>query len=477
MPGGKSCAKLANDLELNPDALERLLDACVGLKLLNYHGGLYENTDVATAYLWSESPLRLTGYINSSNEVFWKLWEHLEEAIREGSHRWKAAFNLDGCYWDSLFKTPHDKEEFLIGMHGFGQITSPKLVRAFNLNDYETLVDLGGGTGHFAIAACEYYPNLSAKVFEVAKALPLAKRTIDASPVRDRIEVIEGDFFEDDLPKADLYCLARILHDWPADRILALLRRISERMKPEGALLIAEKLLSEDRSGPSWAQMQNLNMLVITEGKERTFAQYRALLSEVGFDRVRAAVTDSPLDCILAEKLGGKKPKAGTGTIRGADQATPDRPWVKRPAFPIEAEMYSTFFERTNVGFVIADLDGKFLLVNKAFADIIDLTVPETLQRNYKTLTPSDYAEEDAEQIRILMDRKSFGPFQKQYYRGKERPDRPDLPRPRVSVLVTLQIIRISGEEHIWASVVEAKDQVEISPTGGRVVEFIGDDT
>jgi len=66
--------------------------------------------------------------------------------------------------------------------------------------------------------------------------------------------------------------------------------------------LIAEKILAEDGSGPRWAQMQNLNMLTCTEGKERTFAQYESLLRKIGFQSVEGRSTTAPLDALLALK-------------------------------------------------------------------------------------------------------------------------------------------------------------------------------
>ena len=71
-----------------------------------------------------------------------------------------------------------------------------------------------------------------------------------------------------------------------------------------GALLVCEKMLDDDRAGPRWAQLQSLNMLVCTDGKERTAAEYEALLREAGFSRVEARRTSVPLDAILAIKAG-----------------------------------------------------------------------------------------------------------------------------------------------------------------------------
>src|SRR5262245_23591018 len=86
--GSKSLDRLAVELAANQDGLERLLDACVGLQLLRRNGSDYENTSVATDYLTRSSPRRLTGYINYSNNVMWRLWANLDDAVREGTHRW-----------------------------------------------------------------------------------------------------------------------------------------------------------------------------------------------------------------------------------------------------------------------------------------------------------------------------------------------------------------------------------------------------
>jgi acetylserotonin N-methyltransferase len=300
--GPKSLDDLSTQLVANADALERLLDACVGLKLLQRNGDRYENTPVAATYLTKTSPRRLTGYINRSNDMMWQLWGNLEDAVREGTPRWKQTYGWEGPIFSHFFKTEEDKREFLMGMHGFGLISSPHVVAAFDLSRFTRLVDLGGATGHLAIAACQRYPNLQAVVFDLPEAVPLAQEIVGASPVAGRIAISAGDFFVDPLPKADLYAVGRILHDWSEEKVLRLLGRIYESLPPNGALLIAEKLLFDDKTGPSWAQMQSLNMLTCTEGKERTLAEYESLLTQVGFGEVLGCRTHSPLDAVLAIK-------------------------------------------------------------------------------------------------------------------------------------------------------------------------------
>ncbi len=300
--GPKSLGELAGAIGASTDGLERLVDACVGLRLLDWADGRYANAPAAATYLTKSSPRRLTGYIRYSNDAMWKLWANLEDAVREGTHRWKQTYGWDGPIFSHFFRTEEAKREFLMGMHGFGLISSPHVVAAFDLGRFERLVDLGGATGHLVIAACERYQDLRGVIFDLPDALPLASEIVAASSVADRIEIVGGDFFVDSLPEGDLYSLGRILHDWTEEKCVALLGRIYERLPAGGAVLIAEKLLLDDKSGPRWAQMQSLNMLTCTEGKERTLSEYVGLLRGVGFKDVEGRRTDAPLDAVLARK-------------------------------------------------------------------------------------------------------------------------------------------------------------------------------
>ncbi len=294
--------ELAAKLQCNEASLRRMLDACVGMDLLQRDGEQYSNTAATNEYLCQSSPRRLTGYLRFSNEVSWKLWTHLEDAVREGTHRWKQAYGWDGPIFSHFFRTEESKREFLMGMHGFGVISSPEVVRAFDLKRFHTLADLGGATGHLVIAACEAYSHLRGIVFDLPEVVPLAKEIVGYSAAKARIDVVGGDFFRDPLPQADLYSLGRILHDWDEAKIQRLLQRIYAALPEGGGLLVAEKMVADDRAGPDWAQMQDLNMLACTEGRERTLAEYVDVLQAAGFKEVRGHVTQVPVDAILAIK-------------------------------------------------------------------------------------------------------------------------------------------------------------------------------
>lgn len=300
--GPADAAALARGLALDPDAGGRLLDACVGMGLLAKREGVYSNLPAASAYLVRSSPEALVGYIDYSSRVSYRMWADLPHAVRTGKNLWEKSYGLTGDIFAHFFRTEESKRDFLLGMHGMGLLSSPRVVEAFDLGRFKRLVDLGGATGHLATAACARWPGLRATVFDLPPVVAAAREFVSRTPVKDRVDLVAGDFFKDPLPPADLYALGRILHDWSPEKVRALLAKVAAALPPGGGLLIAERLLNEDKTGPLAGQLQSLNMLACTEGKERNAAEYRELLLEAGFADVQARETGSVVDAVLALK-------------------------------------------------------------------------------------------------------------------------------------------------------------------------------
>lgn len=294
---GRTVAEVATELKLDVGATERLLDALVAMNLLLSEEGRYRNAPVAEEYLVRSSPRAMNGYVRYSNDILFRLWANLEDAVREGTHRWPQTFGLDGPLFSSFFKTDDSMRTFLKGMHGFGTMSSPRVVEAFDLSHHEVFCDLGGATGHLVAAACDRYPKLQGILFELPQVIPFAMEY-----PHPRVKLHAGDFFQDSLPAADIYSLGRILHDWNEAKIERLLSKIYAALPKGGALLVAEKLLHDDKQGPLPANLQSLNMLICTEGRERSLPEYRELLTAAGFSSVEGRRTGSPVDVVLAVK-------------------------------------------------------------------------------------------------------------------------------------------------------------------------------
>src|SRR3954467_7644525 len=135
---------LAAVIGAQPGALAQLLDGCAALGFLKKQDGVYTNTPVADTYLTANSPHTLRGYIRYSDEALYPMWAHLDDAVRQGSARWSQTFGLDGPIFSAFFRTEAAMREFTLGMHGFGVMTSPAVVAAFDLSRFRKLADLGG---------------------------------------------------------------------------------------------------------------------------------------------------------------------------------------------------------------------------------------------------------------------------------------------------------------------------------------------
>jgi acetylserotonin N-methyltransferase len=292
--------ELARELGLQPHALERLLGACTGAGLLSKSGDRYSNRRVATRFLRVKSPETLSGYLLYSDRILYRLWGRLPDALREGTNRWTQEFGSREGIFEHFFSSEEDKRTFLAGMHGQGLLSSPATAIAFDLGRYHRLVDLGGASGHLALEAVRRWPRLRATVFDLPAVVPVAKRYVEEAGLSERVDVAAGDFFKDPLPPADLYAMGRILHDWSEEKVAFLLRKVRDALPEGGALLICEKILNPEKDGPTSAMLQSLNMLVCTEGRERTAAEYEALAKAAGFGRFESRLTGRGVDAMLA---------------------------------------------------------------------------------------------------------------------------------------------------------------------------------
>ena len=244
----------------------------------------------------------LTGYILYSNDVL------LPDVGAPGRRRARrhpslaADVRLEGPIFDHFFQTDEAMRTFLMGMHGYGVLSSPEVVAAFDLSRFRRLVDLGGATGHLAIAACERYPDLRAAVFDLPRVIAVAREQVSRSPAAARIELIAGDFFADDLPEADLFAVGRILHDWSEEKIGVLLAKIYARLPAGGGLLIAEKLLAEDKTGPAAGAHAVAQHAGVHRGHGTHARRVSRAARSGGFWRCAGPLTGAPLDAVLAIK-------------------------------------------------------------------------------------------------------------------------------------------------------------------------------
>ncbi|XP_051492560.1 probable bifunctional dTTP/UTP pyrophosphatase/methyltransferase protein isoform X2 [Apus apus] len=313
--GPLKAVDIANEVGTSLCGTERLLDACAALGLLEKTPEGYSNTDSANIYLTSDGECSLHGYIIHSNDHLWPLFTNLESAVREGSRQNHRAFGKKAedlfkalkcwsnhrIYWD-YYHSQEVTQRFMAAMHSIAHLTARDVATAFDLSQFKSACDLGGCTGALAHELVQIYPNLKVTVFDLPEVIANTSYFEPSGQHTAPVTFVSGDFFKDNLPEADLYILSRVLHDWPDEKIHVLLSKVSAVCKPGCGILLAEMVLDDEKKSRSTALLQCLNMLVQTEGKERSGFEYRGLLEQHGFTDVNIRLTGNLLDVILCVK-------------------------------------------------------------------------------------------------------------------------------------------------------------------------------
>uniref|UniRef100_A0A4W4HF08 Acetylserotonin O-methyltransferase-like n=1 Tax=Electrophorus electricus TaxID=8005 RepID=A0A4W4HF08_ELEEL len=279
---------------------ERLLDAAVSLGLLHKLGQgestVYRNTEHASQFLVTDSPLSLHGYILHCNNVVWPLFTHLESAVREGTNQQERAFGKKTGYLfqDGYFKKDEVEMQFLNAMHSTAKVTGRAVATAFDLSGFKTACDVGGCTGAMAYEFIIAHPGLSVIVFDLPTVIEMRSHFLPGEQ-NDSVSFVAGDFFKDDLPKADLYILARILHDCSDEKVDELLSKLSKACTTAGCSpLLCEILLEEERIRLSRALLQAPSLL-----KHRSFTPVQAPHSKNLLDAMLFVTQDPDMDKMM----------------------------------------------------------------------------------------------------------------------------------------------------------------------------------
>jgi hypothetical protein len=164
------------------------------------------------------------------------------------------------------------------GCSGRRSARAPGVVACCDLDGVRTIVDVGGGNGTLLAAFLAAHPALRATLLDTPDTVA------GLTDLPDRATPVAGDFFTC-VPTADAHVLKSVIHDWDDERSVAILTRVREAMPPHGRLFLVEPVLAETVAGLAEQRvtvLSDLNMLVCTGGRERTRAEFTALLDAAG---------------------------------------------------------------------------------------------------------------------------------------------------------------------------------------------------
>lgn len=283
---GTTVAELTETLAIEERPAEMLLTGCAALGLLDKNDDRYLNSPLAEEFLVRGMPYYFGGFVQMLDQRLYPGWGRLTQAIRTN-----RPTTWDPERQSSLFdgEDPQLLAVFWEAMHSLSTFTARALGQAVDLSSARRLLDVGGGSAAYDIELCRRYPDLTATVYELPQVADIAAGKVKEADLSDRVETVTGDFFADSaLPGGhDTILLSMIMHDWAEERCRAILRKFWAALPSGGQVIISELLVNDTRTGPPAAALMSLNMLVETEGRNYTPAEYHSWLRDLGFHDVR----------------------------------------------------------------------------------------------------------------------------------------------------------------------------------------------
>jgi (2Fe-2S) ferredoxin/ubiquinone/menaquinone biosynthesis C-methylase UbiE len=285
---GATAAQAAATTRTDARATEMLLHALASLDLVRKDGAVFHNAPVAARFLAAASPdSARMAMLHTAG--LWHRWSGLTECVRTGT------------------ATPEERgaegtEAFIAAMHNNARQRAAQLAGAVAAGA-SRMLDVGGGSGAYAIAFAQANPRLRAEVFDQPAVLAIARRHIREAGLEERISMRVGDLRTDEFGGGyDLVLISAICHMLSEEENRNLLARAYRALAPGGRVVIQDFLLRADKTGPRTAALFSLNMLVNTQaGASYSEEEYTLWLREAGFGEVRRIPLPGPAGVLVGQ--------------------------------------------------------------------------------------------------------------------------------------------------------------------------------
>lgn len=239
--GADTVARIADALDIHPVNAERLVTMLTAMDLLRRTGGRYANAEDVERFL-VEGSARYAGPWMLFTKPEWNDWGRLTEHLR--AKDLKVLGPIEG-FTEEAARAYHTST-FSIGL-GAGR----RFARQVDLSRRRRIMDVGGGSGAYCIAAVGAYPHLTAVVLDLPPVVPVAREFIARHELEGKIEARGCDFTRDPFPTdCDVAIMASNLPMYGPDVIGQVVRKVFDALLPGGEFHLIGETLSDDRTGP-----------------------------------------------------------------------------------------------------------------------------------------------------------------------------------------------------------------------------------
>lgn len=301
-----SAEEIRTALHLHPRSLYDFLDALVALGFLQREGlyadALYSNTPETGTFLDKAKPTYMGAILELCNDRLYQFWGTLEEGLQTGEPQNEVKHSGRNQF-EVFYEDPARLMQFMEGMAGIQMGAFGAFARTFDFSRYHTLCDVGGATGALSIQVALNNRHMTCTTFDLPAVEHVARAWVERFDMAGRVRVQNGDFFRDELPRADVITMGNILHDWGHDDKLRLAEAAYRALPEGGAFVVIESLIDDERRHNAFGLLMSLNMLIEThEGYDFTFADFRELCRKAGFTRFELLPLAGPTSAAVAYK-------------------------------------------------------------------------------------------------------------------------------------------------------------------------------
>lgn len=295
--GAKTAAQLADATGMNADSIFRIMRMLAMVGIFGHDGDRFSNTPVSETLL-SDVPGSLRyGAIAEMGEVHYDSWGNIMHSMKTGEIAFDNKFGQN--VWQYFETDPEKAQNFNTYMANNSAMVSQAIIKAYDFSGAKRVFDIGGGLGSMLSEILKANPHLHGAVFDAPSVVEKAREFLNNAGVGDRAETIGGDFFESVPAGGDIYTMRWIIHDWNDELSIKIFRNIRQVIPENGKLLLFEAVVPDDDQ-PHFSKFMDLIMLTMTGGRERTAAEYAALLEKGGFRMTRVVPTESFMGIVEA---------------------------------------------------------------------------------------------------------------------------------------------------------------------------------
>jgi hypothetical protein len=172
---------------------------------------MFANSDASS--LFRDAPGGLRNYaLFATSEQFLKSAAALGHSLETGQAAHDHAMGQK--VWEYFRDHPEDNAAFNRGLAEIRKDQQAAIAAAYDWTGVTSVMDVGGGTGALMACIVAETPGVRGILFDRPDVLPDADHLLSERGVRERCELVGGNFFESIQVKADVWILSQVLHDW-----------------------------------------------------------------------------------------------------------------------------------------------------------------------------------------------------------------------------------------------------------------------